>query len=658
MASLNLTLRQRKLLHTIQNRKDMITGQELAGLLNASARTIRSDVVMINHELKPYGASIESIRSKGYFFTAEDPDSIRKLNRIETAFFTREDRIRTLALELCIAEEPLSCFDLEDEMFISHTTLENDIRLLRLRYMMNGPRIRIITGHNDISFEQDELKRRQLLSELYMEHWNYDGRGNAVYGMSYLNPDLLDRVIDMIPVHLDRHGIRMDDAAIVELNLACTILYRRICSGHLLPDAEPLSRSDPQADRACEELLNALEEELSFTIPPNERDRIYLLIASGHMMDPDRLSFETVQEEFSPDVIGMADAYIEAIRDVYGLDFSNDEDFYITILQDIRYLMNPVHRLVSQSRPEDAPLAFFPPTYYKGDLQKSDENNGKTMAMEAAKGPGPAFLDLYDLTGDKAWFDRAVAIARTYKKIQRPDGSFPIKMDFMTGEAVNETGAMLHPLLNFLRRLQKQYGIEEFKQMQEAGEKWMMAVPLKTFDMTGQFEDVSVMKLKPYENLTNCTAAPYADYLYCSSESNADDLRDADDLMRLSEDQFTYWDQKPLADGIHQHITPCVYEQYRYQMSVDNSACNVAGGFLAKYERCGDQLALAKAIALTNSITLVQNANTGQIPTTWVHYTDVNKGASFWLNCTVSSINMLLRMDEALKGKSKFRFYS
>ena len=155
MASLNLTLRQRKLLHTIQNRKDMITGQELAGLLNASARTIRSDVVMINHELKPYGASIESIRSKGYFFTAEDPDSIRKLNRIETAFFTREDRIRTLALELCIAEEPLSCFDLEDEMFISHTTLENDIRLLRLRYMMNGPRIRIITGHNDISFEQD-----------------------------------------------------------------------------------------------------------------------------------------------------------------------------------------------------------------------------------------------------------------------------------------------------------------------------------------------------------------------------------------------------------------------------------------------------------------------------------------------------------------------
>jgi maltose/maltodextrin transport system substrate-binding protein len=267
-------------------------------------------------------------------------------------------------------------------------------------------------------------------------------------------------------------------------------------------------------------------------------------------------------------------------------------------------------------------------------------------------------LDLYNETQDRQYYDWALKIADTYQRLQRPDGSMPIKLVITTGEAVNKSNAMLYPLICYLQRLHDEYGVTKYEAMRHKAKKWMHEVAIRNFNMTGQFEDVTVLNLKPYENLTNCTAAPYADYLYCSSESNADDLRDADDLMRLSEDQFTYWDQKPLADGIHQHITPCVYEQYRYQMSVDNSACNVAGGFLAKYERCGDQLALAKAIALTNSITLVQNANTGQIPTTWVHYTDVNKGASFWLNCTVSSINMLLRMDEALKGKSKFRFYS
>ena len=352
MASLNLTLRQRKLLHTIQNRSGMVTGQDLATILNASARTIRSDVVTINHELEPYNARIESIRSKGYYFEAEDPEKIREINRIETAFFTREDRIRALAIQLCIAEKPLSCYDLEDDMFVSHTTLENDIRLLRLRYMMNGPRIRIITQHNDISFEQDESKRRSLLISLFMEHWNYNGRSNAVYGMSFLDPCLLDQIIDVIPLYLGRHGILMEDANMVGLNLACTIMYQRITSGHILPAAEPVHRTDDAADRATEELLDELASWLRFTIPPQERDHIYQLIASGHMMDPATLSFDTVSMEFSPAAIGMADAYLQAILDHYDLDFRNDEDFYITLLQDIRYLLEPVHRLVSQNRPE------------------------------------------------------------------------------------------------------------------------------------------------------------------------------------------------------------------------------------------------------------------------------------------------------------------
>lgn len=352
MASLNLTLRQRKLLHTIQSRSGMITGQDLASMLNASARTIRSDVVTINHELEPYNARIESIRSKGYYFEAEDPEKIRKINRIETAFFTREDRIRALAIQLCIAEEPISCFDLEDDMFVSHTTLENDIRLLRLRYMMNGPRIRIITHHNDISFEQDEVKRRELLSSLFMEHWNYNGRSNAVYGMSYLDPDLLDQIIDIIPVFLNRHDILLEDANMVGLDLACTIMYKRITSGHLLPVSEPVLREDAAADMAAEELLDELESRLHFLIPHQERDRIYLLIASGHMMDPEKLSFDTVSQEFSSSAIELADAYLQAIQENYGLDFFHDEDFYITLLQDIRYLLNPVHHLISQNRPE------------------------------------------------------------------------------------------------------------------------------------------------------------------------------------------------------------------------------------------------------------------------------------------------------------------
>ena len=87
--------------------------------------------------------------------------------------------------------------------------------------------------------------------------------------------------------------------------------------------------------------------------------------------------------------------------------------------------------LIDQSRPEGDPLAYFPPTYYLDkEASKRDWNKGKTMTLEAASA-GQAFLDLYDVTGEKQWLDRAVAIGRTYIKLQHEDGSLPIKVDFV-----------------------------------------------------------------------------------------------------------------------------------------------------------------------------------------------------------------------------------
>ena len=109
--------------------------------------------------------------------------------------------------------------------------------------------------------------------------------------------------------------------------------------------------------------------------------------------------------------------------------------------QATRIARNAAQFLIDQSRPAGDPLAFFPPTYYKDLIaSKRTENQNKTMTMEAASA-GHAFLDLYDLTGDKAYYDRALGIADTYVRLQREDGSLPIKVDFVTGEPVNDADA-------------------------------------------------------------------------------------------------------------------------------------------------------------------------------------------------------------------------
>jgi maltose/maltodextrin transport system substrate-binding protein len=302
--------------------------------------------------------------------------------------------------------------------------------------------------------------------------------------------------------------------------------------------------------------------------------------------------------------------------------------------------------LMDQSRKADEPLAYFPPTYYKNLIHSKEVwNQGKTMALEAASA-AEAFLDLYNATGEEKYLNHALGIADTYLRLQCEDGSWHIKYDFASGEPVNNSKAMLHPLLRYFLRLETEFGQTKYTEARLKGEKWMAEHILTRFDMTGQFEDVTVVGLQPYENLTNCTAAPYATYLL-SREASAEDIATAYELVRFSEDQFVYWDMPLGKDGYKKDSTPCVFEQYKYAMPVDNSSCNVANAMLSLYEQTGDELMLAKAKALIDNITVTQCVNTGKILTTWrIRH---NYKPSFWINCSYSSASTLLRLDEMTK---------
>lgn len=310
---------------------------------------------------------------------------------------------------------------------------------------------------------------------------------------------------------------------------------------------------------------------------------------------------------------------------------------------------NAAQFLIDQSRKPDEPLAYFPPTYYKNLIaSKRSSNRGKTMAMEAAAA-GQAFLDLYDITGDEIYLQHALGIADTYLRLQCEDGSWHIKYDFATAEPVNNSKAMLHPLLNYFLRLETDYGQTKYTNARIRGEQWMATHILDKFDMTGQFEDTAVEGIKPYENLTNCTAAPYASYLL-SRGATKKEVDIAYELVRFSEDQFVYWDCPVNEKGYKRDCTPCVFEQYKYTMPVDASTCNVSNAMLSLYEQTGDELMKAKAKALIDNITVVQCVNTGKIPTTWrIRH---NKNITFWVNCTYSSVCTLLRMDELSKQES------
>lgn len=338
MKSLNLTLRQRKLLHIMQNHHTLITGQELAKQLQVSPRTIRTDVTEINRNIRPFHAEIHSVRSKGYYFTAEDSLLIQQLNQIDNAFLTKEDRVRYLTIRLCLADEPLNAYDLEDEVFVSHTTLEHDIHQLKMQYMLAEPYITLNYSKDFLSFERDEFKIRRLLLLLFHNDWNYQTRGNAYYGYNFLDQENLSYIMKSLPVHLKQYNIVLDDPTLVALNLEIAIMYHRILDGHYLPPQPEIKITDQKAFAVTEDLFLVLEEHFECSFPASERFQIYRQISSSSIVALEDLDSKNPKNFFEPDTIEIAHVYLQEIKKRFSIDFSGDDDFYITLLLFIRDL--------------------------------------------------------------------------------------------------------------------------------------------------------------------------------------------------------------------------------------------------------------------------------------------------------------------------------
>ncbi|MBQ7458054.1 MAG: hypothetical protein IJS70_02675 [Bacteroidales bacterium] len=313
--------------------------------------------------------------------------------------------------------------------------------------------------------------------------------------------------------------------------------------------------------------------------------------------------------------------------------------------------------LISHSQPGDATLAYFPPTYYyarEGDgiVRVLDFNRGNTMFLEAVYA-ARAYLDLYDTIGEEKYLEAARRIADTYKKVQAKDGSWPVKVNYTTGEPVVEARCMPGNILSLAGRLKEQYGIGGYEQMIAAGEKWMWDNTIANFNFNGQFEDVSVGDKSDYQNLTHCVAGDCIDYLLSKKNPSQKEIDACWEMARFAEDQFTRWHSSVEKDADALSATentvsyPFAFEQYSWKSPVDASVAKVANNWIHLYEKTSDMLALAKAKALVDSLVKMQDPESGCVPTVpnWEHCYLPNET---WANCEYYSIGTLMRMADIL----------
>lgn len=308
--------------------------------------------------------------------------------------------------------------------------------------------------------------------------------------------------------------------------------------------------------------------------------------------------------------------------------------------------------------PDNGPMDGVPPTYkldyceiaYKHFFGTVVNERSNTVMMLYPSYVGKAYLQIEEITKDKKYLDAAIKIGEFYLKNVQQNGTWYIILDYKTGEPVSYN--YCDPLANvipFFMMLYKRTGDEKWKTVADNALAYSEKESLFTYNWEGQFEDSGLSS--NYSNLTHFGAAAlvrhYAEY-YSDDEEK---MREAEDLARYIEDQFVVWNRpapwnKDSAD-VSLWPVPSALEQYNWYVPIDASSASAINTFIALYKAGRGELYLAKAKALTDTITRVQHEN-GLIPTHWMDEETLN-GHNFWINCMIATATTVQTMSDLVE---------
>jgi len=297
--------------------------------------------------------------------------------------------------------------------------------------------------------------------------------------------------------------------------------------------------------------------------------------------------------------------------------------------------------LIAASAPAGAPLEYMPPTY-QGRNFTAERYAGQNMMVYPCAA-GLSYLRLAHVTGDRKYLDAARRIGESYLRLQLPNGTWHLKVDEATGKPTVENLAAEPDIADFLWKLAEATGDGRFDESAQRIFNYLDQTLTATFNWEAQFEDV--LPAEPYRNLAQHQAASLMMLgLAHGWATSPVDMANAREILRYCEDQFIFWEDNGV--GTPKWHYPAVTEQFAYYVPIDASAAKMVMTFLAMYQANPQEnaLDLAKAKALADSITRIQDAATGRIPTLW--YDRLPKETD-WINCTIFSVNALVAMAKA-----------
>lgn len=336
-SSINLHSRQKKILSILNAKHDIATGKEISAKIGVSERTIRTDISQMNEILKPYEIEIISIHGKGYKLSIKERSVFLKLFSEKESVVTKEDRLRTFILRLLKEDDWLDIGILEDEMFVSHTTLEMDIKDIKRKISKQHPFLGVERKGNLIKFEDDERKRRDLLTRFYVENWDYDSKEGIVLSDNELGADEIKSIQQILKNRLMYSKAYMDDYSFIYLTLAIYVLHIRLESGRKISsDRQYVEGMELKIDNDIEIVLNLLNARWGHEL--DEAEYAYMSDIKEQLVFLSKRTYSKNYVLSKTDISchRIVDEILDELNDEYGIDFTTDDKLFVDLTRHVQ----------------------------------------------------------------------------------------------------------------------------------------------------------------------------------------------------------------------------------------------------------------------------------------------------------------------------------
>ena len=324
-----LSARQKVILELLNHSGGIMAGPELARKVGITTRTLRTEIRQMQEILDRRGIRILSHYGKGYELGIINKKTFQQIFSNMNEGLSKTDRIHYMMMRLMNTRDRVDMYDMEDEMFVSRSTLESDLKELQRMISRNEPFIGLMVGKNQILLEDDELKKRDIMIRILMESWDFNSEQGIQENRWLEGLEYISHVQKTLYAVFQKRNIHLDEFQFVYLTIMVLVIYTRNLNGYLLYSGN-ITNNTARFLSVAHEIL----DNLGFLQDTDMEEGDYEWLAeslSAYCICNGEVEDVTVEDDHE-----LVAELIDGLRDEYGTDFSGDTVFRAALQETIR----------------------------------------------------------------------------------------------------------------------------------------------------------------------------------------------------------------------------------------------------------------------------------------------------------------------------------